>query len=149
MIIKPAKKPYSGSDLWFSPRDIVFNREQVLWLFEHLSIIREGGWPPRPTSYVEPNVQKSPSRHAPFETPVAIAAELLVRLENAGQDGAMCKMEFVYGEPVESIARHWHISEYIAGRRINRALNYCCGWKRKRIYYQRWTKQVNYRAIHG
>lgn len=125
------------SGLWFAPKDILFTRDQIIWLFEHLPSIREGNWPPQPSSYTEPKVQKSRSRHAPFETPVAIAAELLIRLENAGQDGVMCKLEFIYGESRGSIARHWHISEYDVGRRINRALNYCCGVKRKREYRQR------------
>jgi len=127
------------NDLWWAPREIYFTREQVVWLFEHLPSIREGNWPPRPTSYTEPNVQKSPSSHAPFETPVQIAAELLVRLENAGQDGAMCKMEYVYGEDEETIARHWHIDTYTVVRRIDRALNYCCGWRRKKKYRQKCT----------
>jgi len=125
------------SDIWWAPREIFFTRPQVLWLFEHLPTIREGNWPSRPTSYTDPNVQKSLSRHAPFETPIAIAAELLKRLENAGQDGAMCKMEYVYGETVESIARHWHLETDTVDRRIRRALSYCCGWRRKKIYEQR------------
>ena len=125
------------NDLWFAPREILFTREQVLWLFEHLPSIREGNWPSRPSNYTEPNVQKSPSRYAPFETPIQIAAELLVRLENAGQDGAMCKMEFVYGEPEETIARHWRLPTWTVERRIARALNYCCGWRRKKVYEQR------------
>jgi hypothetical protein len=153
-IIIPAGESYYKSDLWFSPRDIIFDRQQVLWLFEHLAEIREGNWPSRPTGYMEPKVQKSPSRHAPFEAPVGIAAELLVRLENAGQDGAMCKMVFVYGEPEESIARHWHISVEAVRRRIDRVLLFCCGWKRKNTYrqswrYSSWAKQVNYRANLG
>lgn len=125
------------NEFWWPPREIYFTREQVIWLFEHLPTIREGNWPPRPTSYIEPNVQKSPSRHAPFETPVQIAAEMLIRLENAGQDGAMCKMEFVYGESPESIARHWHIHPDVVEWRVERALNYCCGWKRKKFYERR------------
>lgn len=133
------------NDLWWAPREIYFTREQVIWLFEHLPAIREGNWPPRPTSYTEPNVQKSPSSHAPFETPVQIAAELLVRLENAGQDGAMCKMEYVYGEPAESIAKHWHLPGWVIQRRISRALNYCCGWRRKKMRYPAWRKQNDYR----
>lgn len=126
------------SNIWWPPRAIIFTREQVIWLFEHLPSIREGRWPPQPSSYdVETRVQRSRSRHAPFETPVAVAAELLIRLENAGQDGAMCKMEFVYGESRASIARHWHTTEERVGRRIERALDYCCGLRRRKVYEQR------------
>lgn len=151
---RPTAEFYTGSDRFWPPRDIRFTQEQVFWLFQHMDIIREGNWPPRPSSYIEPNVQKSPSRHAPFEAPISIAAELLVRLENAGQDGAMCKLVYIYGEPVESIARHWHIPPWVAQQRIDRALHYCSGWKRKRTYrqgwsYSSWVKQRNYRAITG
>lgn len=127
------------SALWYEPRQIIFSHEQVLWLLDHIQILRDGKWPPRPASgYVEPNIQKSPSRHAPFETPVQVAAELLARLGKAGQDGAMVKLMYCYGEDDETIARHWHITVDTAKRRINRAINYCCGWRRKGDYRQKW-----------
>lgn len=125
------------TDRWFAPKDICFTIEQVIWLLENLSAIREGNWPPRPSGYVEPKIYVKHGHHAYYEVPVMIAAELLVRLENAGQDGAMARMLYVYGEDEGAIARHWHTTSDIVTYRINRALRYCSGWKRRRAYEQR------------
>lgn len=123
---------------WYSPGEIVFTREQTLWVLEYLRSMLEGQWPVRPTNYTEPKVQKSPSRHAYFETPIQVGAEMCLRLRKARQDGAMCRLRYVYDESIACIAEHWRISEEMAESRIERAFDYCCGEKRKGTYWQRW-----------
>ena len=142
---------------WWWPVDqISFTRAQVFWLLEYLYLIEEGRWPPEPDEYKTTHwgvetighrgasidlreIQKSKYMEpkAYFEKPLQVTAELKWRLEQAGTDGVMCKMFYQYGEDLSSISRHFKIDRETALRRIERALRYIKGWRRKKEYQQR------------
>jgi len=126
------------SDAWFAPYEIHFTLEQVEWIMENMEELMAGVWPPEPTSYTDPVAQQHhATQHASFEKTIEVAGEVNARLENAGQDGAMCKMMYVYGEDIATIAKYWHLGNTMTEKRIDRALHYCCGWRRKGEYRQR------------
>jgi len=136
------------SQVEYSYKEFTFTLEQVKWALANLSTLKNGEWPREPTGSGYQDwafKSKGTKTEASFVKPALIAAEIEIRLENAGQDGAMCKMEYIYGEDEGSIARHWHLPVWVIQRRIDRALNYCCGWKRKKMRYSGWSKQKDYR----
>lgn len=115
------------AELWWEPREIIFNKEQVLWLLAWLLSIREGNWPPdhRYTGYTDAlGVTKTRSHRAPFEASCQVAAELDVRIRACGQDGEMLNAYYCHGLEVSRIARLVKMDEGQVSRRIGRALRY-------------------------
>lgn len=143
------------AELWWEPRQIVFNREQVLWLLAWLLSIREGNWPPDPryTGYTDTaGVTKTRSYRAPFEAAALVAAELDARIRACGQDGEMLLAYHCYGMEATRIAKLVKMDEERVMRRIKRALRYIASgparrWhdtpKRKALTYQEF---VSHRA---
>lgn len=124
----------------YRPRDIVFDRQQVLWLIEWLELLQQGSWPPDPreTGYTEaPKVQTSPSTRAPFEGPVQVAAEVTSRLESCGDAGQALRHEVEHG-----------LTAYeLLSPPARRALNYCCGVNRRRETFARWCWKRDNRTV--
>ena len=111
---------------WWSPREIVFNTKQVLWLLGWLLFLGEGSWPPehRETGYTDVGRMKSRSHRAPFETAAVVHAELDARIRACGQDGEMLLAYHCYGMEAIRIARLVKMDEERVMRRIKRALRY-------------------------
>ena len=125
------------TDIWYEPREIIFSREQMLFLIEFLPLLIEGIWPPNPqgSGYTEvPNVQRSRSRHAYFETPCQIAAEVEWRLNRTGIEGKLLVSEIRQGLMLEELQPE-----------SRNALNYISGWRRRSQKYKDWVRQQNYR----
>ena len=126
------------TDIWYEPREIIFSREQMLFLIEFLPLLIEGIWPPNPqgSGYTEvPNVQRSRSRHAYFETPCQIAAEVEWRLNRTGIEGKLLVSEIRQGLMLEELQPE-----------SRNALNYISGWRRRTQDYSGWKKQRTYRG---
>jgi len=121
---------------WYSPRDIIFTREQNIWLLNNLELISSGRWPadPRPTGYT--GGSKGKSQRAPFEVPCQISGELLVRVETTGRDGLMLLAYYRDNWELERIAKLVQCDESQVQRKINSSLWYCCGWRRKLYSYE-------------
>ena len=125
------------TDTWYEPREIIFSREQMMFLIEFLPLLIEGIWPPNPqgSGYTEtPNVQHSRSKHAYFETPCQIAAEVEWRLKRTGIEGKLLVSEIRQGLMLEELQPE-----------SRRALNYISGWRRRRLDYKTWLRQRRYR----
>ena len=126
---------------FYSPSEITFKPEQVLWLIEHLDIIRKGDWPPehKETGYVG-GKGKSQSKRAPFENPAIICADLMCRLEGTGLDGVM--LVLVYSQPDDKLWMEQYLSEALGidineiDRRIHQCLNYIKGYNQKKRTYK-------------
>ena len=75
---------------WYSPGEILFKRDEILWVLEHIELIEVGIWPPdfKTTGYTG---GKRGRRFGPayFEVPVTISAEIKRRLSIAGEDGKL------------------------------------------------------------
>ena len=117
---------------YYSPNEISFTRDQVLWLIKHLDILRDFTWPPehRETGYIGGSTRIV--RRAPFDTPACILGELEERIEKCGLDGIM--MEFVYSASSEDKqALEQHIASALklnirtVDRKLKKALRYITG----------------------
>ena len=119
----------------YEPREIRFTRPQMIWLIMWLEIMVEGRWPPNPkdTGYTQtPDVQRSRSTHASFETPAQIAAEVEVRLKATGTEGKLLVAEIQGGKALEELAPE-----------SRRVLDYISGWPRRRTPFRQWLANKN------
>ena len=125
-------------DVWYSPGEVVFNRDQMLFLLEHLGILESGNWPANPegTSYVDPIVHVQARQKAPFETAAQIYAEVSIRLEATGEAGEVL---------LEEIQSGLNDVELLSGF-ARSALNYMSGWPRRKMCYNAWRRQRKYRS---
>lgn len=121
---------------WYSPREIKFSREQVLWLIRNLPALKEGYWPPEASSYIDiPIGKRTASRKAPFETPTEYAAEIEARLERAGIDGLILEAIECWDKSEQSLASYLRLPVDVISRRADTALGYISGWRRKVSYW--------------
>ncbi len=130
---------------WFSPRQITFSREQMVWLIENREILQEGKWP---SEHIETGYSggkgKTVGHSAPFETPIIHIAEvndrldaiteLEARLTAASFDGKLLVAEIESGKTISELSFE-----------ARTALNYISGWKRKRMSLSDWRKKYRYR----
>ena len=99
----------------------------VAWVVVHYDSLADGHWPEvRPE---EIPAHGGAYRHGPFEMPCMYAAEISCRVKECGRDGAMLWAYYHDGRPPEDC------------HRINRALAYCSGWRRKRRGYSDWYRR--------
>ncbi len=118
---------------YYSPRDIHFSREEMLWLIEYLLPLGGVSWPvnSRETGYTEaPRVQHSQSHHASFESAAQIYAEITVRLESTKESGEALIDEVQSGTD----------SCELLSRPAKRALNYISGWRRRKQTFAQWKR---------
>jgi len=122
---------------WWTPGAIRFSREQVWWLISNLDTIRKGDWPNehRETGYAG-GKNKSHSHSAYYEKSIQISAELLQRIEKSWPDSALLMLSVAYGDIRQVMANGERQDIGRIQRRINSALAYISGRKRKsRSYY--------------
>jgi len=122
-------------DIWYSPNEINFQREENIWLICHLETLSGGKWPPeyRETGYI--GSSRSGIGHAPFETPIQFAAEIKERLKTTKRAGETLVWEVQHGAE-----EYRDLSPF-----AKRALNYISGWRRRRIPFPEWLAQSKYR----
>ena len=122
---------------WYSPGEILFQRDEILWVLQYIELIEKGDWPPdfKETGYTG---GKKGRRFGPayFETPVIISAEVKRRLDAAGEDGKLLFWQVKAGittfDDLESESQC--------------ALNFMSLWDfRKRPAYYSWRKHWRYR----
>lgn len=125
---------FSTNGTWYSPGEITFRRNHVLFLLQHLNLLREGSYPPsgKETGYTETGTGIKGRQFKPggkFETAAGLAAELDLRIQKAGQDGIF--LEFIYGSDfpdkqflVAHLANALGMETWDIERRIHTALSY-------------------------
>jgi len=124
---------------WFSPRECIFDSQQVKWILVHLELLKAGYWPPDPSGREGIKTHKKTKR-AYFEVPVEIATEVEVRLEETGRDGLLC-LTFYHGNiGQDKIAHYGAMPVEEVGERISRVIRYISGWNRKRRTYEEFVK---------
>lgn len=126
---------------WYSCGDIRFCRQQMIWLLVYLSALRGGLWPveEKTTGYTDSSrVQRSRNRHAYFESPCQIAAEVDIRLAQCGMDRYLVEDLCVNGIREDDLAGKLGLDVEEVNRRVSAVLNYISGWRRKRYSYREW-----------
>ena len=122
---------------WFSPGEIRFQREEMIWLIEHLKELEQGKWPPDPSGSVAPEGRTGFKAEGYFVRPVQFASEVKVRLRTTGEAG-----EALVDEIAEGILDY----EGFCGP-AKRALNYVSGFRRRKATYGMWKSQRTYRGL--
>ncbi len=131
----------------FWPSEIFYCRFQIVWLVDTFVTYSCGKlevnipkWPPEDkegSGYIDlTNVQLSPSSSAPYERMRGITGDLLSRLSKTGKDGQILVLE-----------AHNNVLEF--SQDAKNALNYCSGWRQKKLSYQRWLITRRYRNKKG
>lgn len=114
---------------WYAPYEIVFSRPQMVFLIEFLDILRQGEWPPGPSSSYTDFPSKRTKPGAYFEKPADIYIEVSRRLETTGKDGITLL------EEVQNGLNDYTLLSSVA----KQALNYISLWDfRKRDSYSQW-----------
>ena len=114
-------------EIWYNPSRITFTTGQVIFIIDHLDTISPGSWPPNPreSGYVGGDRPQS-FKHATFELPCCISAELKHRLECCGGDGKTCLNYYQQGR-----------SDFLDAPAIAyRVVGYCSGSQRRLYSYQ-------------
>jgi len=121
---------------WWTPWEIRFFREQVIWLIEWLTVLGAGQWPAIPLNESWAR-HKRPMGRAYFETPAQVFAEITDRLDQCGQDGEIVKDTYLWKKSDREICIAYKMDVFQIDRHVNSALAYISGWKRK------WTREDN------
>ena len=118
---------------WYSPGQIRYKRDHILWILRNWPYFDRGIWPPE---YIgdedNSSIVTSPSSHAPYETVCLIRAEILVRLGKCGKDGLMAIDGYIRGMEARDIAITHKVNPDKVVRRVNCAINYISSgsWRR-------------------
>lgn len=119
---------------YFEYYEIVFCRNQILWIIVNRNILLSGEWPKRP-EYID-KVQRSHSNEAPFERPEQIIAEVEARLEKTGRRGkAWC---------ISEVQLYQNYEELSPG--VKEIINYISGSKRRVKTYDQWKADKVWRV---
>lgn len=84
--------------IWRSPSQIIYDSNDILWLLEHLTELRQGFWPVQPgVTQGEPVSKKpAPAPRAHFEKAVIESSELDRRLDSCKIDGLLTELFYTH-----------------------------------------------------
>ncbi|KKL44997.1 hypothetical protein LCGC14_2360060, partial [marine sediment metagenome] len=120
---------------FYSPGEIRFQRDEMIWLIEHLTELEDGKWPLDPSGAVAPEGRTGLKAEGHFVRPVQFAAEVKTRLSTTGEAGEALVDEIQVG-----------ILDYESlSRPAQRVLNYISGWRRRNQTYPEWRATGKYR----
>ncbi len=111
---------------FYTPREVYFNKETILWLLQYRDSLRGGYWPVDPAGNIDnrPMGKVPVGQKAPFVTPIECVAELSIRLEKCGLDGLILLMIECWNESDETISKYLSIPVWSVTKRANCALKY-------------------------
>lgn len=129
--MKIHKDEATGRDyFWYSPGEVTFQREHVLFLLEYYELLERNKYPPEPTgSFIE--VATVTNIRPQWNHALNLKAEMDYRLKTCKEAGEALKWEVTNGlTEVELLSPP-----------AKRALGYVSGWKRKKMGFTRWCNQ--------
>ena len=140
MLIKSEVDPYNPKRrityYWYSPGEIYFERNQVIWLIAEALPLPEGEWVVEPSGsgYTE-ITQGSKSFKAPFETPAQVMGELRARLEMIPRDPKYALIDGIqnFYSDMRYIPWYWSLT-----RPAKDALNYLSSDWRRLTSFSQW-----------
>lgn len=134
---------------WYSPGEIHFSIQTVLWLIRNLGSLRDGHWPPEASNYIDIPGTKSSRHRAPFATPVEYAAEIETRLEKCGIDGLILEAIECWDKSVVSMASYFRMPEWSIRKRRKSALGYVASGPARRWHHIKKRKGETYQNFKG
>lgn len=120
---------------WFHYGEIRFCPYQIMFIVENVEILGAGNWPDSPTgsSWTDPAVRTGYRSEAHFTKPVEIVGEVNYRLKRTGVDGKLLREQVENGKAIDDLEPE-----------ARSALMYVKGWRRKKIGYKRWLREIYY-----
>ncbi len=120
---------------WYSPGQIRYLRDDIIWMIAAVLPLDAGQWPPEPKDSWYTGNQKTPSHSAPFEKPSVVRAEVEQRIGMTKSDGDTLVWEIQHG---------YEYYELLCPA-AKKALNYICsGKKRRKQSYAEWKSHRKY-----
>lgn len=143
---RKARRPWRecpGIPRWFSPAEIGYCPHQVEWILRNLSTLSEGQWPPeeRETGYYDTGGRKVRRGGAYFEIPIAVCADVTMRLDKCGKDGVLAVQCLSQGWEEDKLALLMGKPLYIIQAKIRSVVNYCAGAKPRQLTYYEFTRR--------
>jgi len=117
---------------WWAPGEIIFLREQVIWLLQFLSELEKGNWPSAPNGVAYKD-HTNVSRRAYFEAPIEVYGELMDRLKACGIDGAVLA-DYYANKSMDLMCLTYQDRRDGILYRRDRALRYVTGKPKQRTY---------------
>jgi hypothetical protein len=131
------------TERWYSAGEINFKTEQVIWILENLAVFRLGIYPGRPDTADSMGAiggrRSGARRGAGFERACDINAEIEVRLKMTGFDGFLLEAVYCWQKDALELAVVLGMNLRDLQRRINRALKYASGYRRKKYSYKEYV----------
>jgi hypothetical protein len=131
------------TERWYSAGEINFKTEQIIWILENLAVFRLGIYPRRPDTADSMDVtggrRSGVRRGAGFERACDINAEIEVRLKMTGFDGFLLEVVYAWQKDEVVLAAVLGMNLRDLQRRINRALKYVSGYRRKKHSYKEYV----------
>lgn len=110
--------------------DIRWCPYQCLWIIENADKLRDNDW----GDYDDNIGARNISHEAAFEKGVNVVAEVEVRLQATGEHGKKLQEQVREGREFNQLSKQ-----------ARAALMYVKGWRRKRISYLRWLREVYFK----
>lgn len=123
---------------WFHYGQIRFCPYQCIWVLANSEMLRAGQWPKDEGSSDSNLGQRSVKTEASFVKPELVIAELEVRLQRCGTQAELLITQVEDGRTFETLSD--------GAREV---LMYAKGFRRKRIGFRRWLRDVYHRSKSG
>jgi len=135
---------------WYAPNEIRFWPEHVEWAIKHLNELEDGRWPRNhaETGYTEAPTGPRQHHGSYFETPVCLAAEITARLDQCNTDGKLTRECLADGWDKKTLAEIMHTDQNRLDIKVNRVVNYCSGWRRKKITFYEFSRRSGIREYY-
>lgn len=132
--------------IWAAPSDLHYSRDQVVFLLDHLEMLREGEYPPEPVSsgYIGGRGKRNRSQ-ANFIVPTEIAAEIDIRLAKCGLDRYLVEDRYLEGLDERAISKKTGIDEEEVSKRINSVIVYLTYKKHLEYTYKEFKRRKLFR----
>ncbi len=129
-------------DTWYSYGSIKYSPEQNLFLLENMDWLESGRWPSQhiESGYIGGAKSRAYKTEGYFVKAIVIIAELNVRLAACGEDGDLVVARYTDGYDEIDLSYRYGGDYWEVISRINSALNYCRGVRRKRQSYQQYKR---------
>lgn len=130
---------------WFDPAVIYYCPHQIEFIITNLDMLEQGRWPPEgvDTGYYDTGGRKLRRGGAYFEIPVAIASDVILRLDRCGKDGTLTRQVLAEGWNVDILAEIQGKPMYLLKAKVRRVINYCSGKRAKQITFDEWNWRRN------
>ena len=133
---------------WFNPIVIYYCPHQVSWIITNLYMLLDGQWPPegKDTGYYDTGGRKVRRAGAYFEVPIAVASDVMLRLDQCGKDGTLTRQILAEGWDIDKLAEIQGKPSYMLQAKVHRVINYCSGKRARLITFTEYNWRRNLSA---